>query len=273
MSKENSGKVVRLHPELSSRYRADIAKDRNLIGKKIGEARRKLHITQAELSERLAAFGVHVKTPAVNKWECGETSPNAYQLLAICHALEIQNGLSFFTGTISSETDMLNAEGRLMLSRYRELLESNPRYTAKRKNIKKTRVKVSELPASAGYGDEIFEQNFEWVDFPADTVPAGTDFAVRVDGDSMLPVFLDKQTVFIQKCESLRDGEVGLFVYDGKTYIKIYTESLPEEDELEDYMDSDGVIYPKICLESYNDAKYQPIPVTSELRIVGRVLK
>lgn len=273
MAKKEVGNVVELYPNKSLRFRADIAREKNLVGKKIGEARRRLHITQAEFAARLSAYGVQVKKPAVNKWEDGENVPSAYQLLAICMVLEISEGLSFFTGSISNETDTLNSEGRMMLNRYREYLESNERYTAKRRNIRKVKIRVSDLAASAGVGDEMFEEHFTLMEFPENIVPEGTDFAVRVDGDSMTPVFQNGQTVFIQKCEALRDGEVGLFIYEGKGYIKIYSETFPEKEELENFIDSDGVVYPKIYLESYNEEKYPPREVTSELRIVGRVLK
>ena len=265
-------KVIALHPELSRRYRADKAKENNLVGRKIREARRKLNLTQPELRDKLAAYGIQIQTPAITKWELGENVPSAYQLFAICYALDIPGGLSYFTGAVVPEQDTLNAEGKMLLFRYREYLESDPRYTAKKRRQEKVQVKLSALPASAGTGDELFEEDYETISFPKDMVPDGTDFAVRVDGDSMEPVYRDGQIVFIQKCDSLRDGDVGLFVYEGKGYIKVYSEVLPEEEDIEEYLDSEGVVHPKIELISYNEA-YEPRSVTSELIIVGRVLR
>ena len=265
-------KVIALHPELSRRYRADKAKENNLVGRKIREARRRSNLTQPELRDKLAAYGVHIQTPAITKWELGENVPSAYQLFAICYALDIPGGLSYFTGTVVPEQDSLNAEGKMLLSHYREYLESDPRYTVKKHRPEKVQVKLSALPASAGTGDELFEEDYETIAFPKDMVPDGTDFAVRVDGDSMEPVYKDGQIVFIQKSESLRDGDVGLFIYEGKGYIKVYSEVVPDDDEIEEYLDSEGVVHPKIELISYNEA-YEPRPVTSELIIVGRVLR
>ena len=269
---KKTGKVIALHPELSRRYRADKAKENNLVGRKIREARRRLNLTQPELRNKLAAYGVRIQTPAITKWELGENVPSAYQLFALCYVLEIPGGLSYFTGAVVPEQDALNAEGKMMLSRYREYLESDPRYTVKKHRQEKVQVKLSALPASAGTGDELFEEDYETIAFPKDMVPDGTDFAVRVDGDSMEPVYKDGQIVFIQKCESLRDGDVGLFIYEGKGYIKVYSEVVPDDEDIEEYLDSEGVVHPKIELNSYNEA-YEPRPVTSELIIVGRVLR
>lgn len=261
-----AGKVI----QLPIGFKADVAKETNLIGRKIGEARRNMRLTQSEFARRLREYGVSVQTPAVNKWECGENSPNAYQLLAICHCLKISDGLDFFTEVDAPERVRLNSDGRMMLSKYREMLESMPRFvTAAR--VAKVRVPISELPVSAGTGDDIPEEKYEYESFPADEVPEGTDIGIRVHGDSMEPTYKDGQIVFVHLCESLSDGEVGIFVYEGCGYVKVYSESVPNDDELEAFTDSDGAVHPQITLISYNE-KYQPIEVTSELKIVGRVL-
>ena len=113
---------------LSARYQADLARERNTLGVRISEARRARKLTQAELSALLKDYGVSVQTPAVNKWESGESVPNAYQLLALCHALDIRQGLAFFTGRLTVPADPLNAEGRRMLRHYRSYLESQEKY-------------------------------------------------------------------------------------------------------------------------------------------------
>ena len=60
---------------------------------------------------------------------------------------------------------------------------------------------------------------------------------------------------------------------DGAGYIKAYDEQEPDEDELDDYTDSNGVVHYKPVLISYNE-KYAPKPVlpSSRFKICGRVL-
>ena len=272
MGNERIEKVIPFHRDLSRHFQADIAKERNILGKKIAEARKKVGITQPQLSELLTHFGVHVKTPGVNKWEKGETVPNAYQLMALCHALDIEDGLDYFTGPVVPKKDVLNTEGQRLLREYREYLESKDRYTV-RHHVAMVTMPVSLLAASAGLGDYLDDENFEMKEFPASTVPDGAQFAVPVDGDSMEPLYKDGQLVWVQQCTDLNVGDVGLFVVDGHGYIKTYDEQEPDEDDIEDYIDSDGLLHPQIVLISQNEA-YKPKVITPSMdfRIVGRVL-
>lgn len=265
-------KVLAFRKDLSKHFQADMAKEKNVLGRKICEARKRAEITQVELSARLSTFGVNVKTPAVNKWEKGETVPNAYQLVALCYALNIENGLDYFTGPITPQRDTLNLQGQRMLSNYRDFLESNPRYTINY-HVAMIEMPVSYLAASAGYGDYLDDEYFEKREFPASSVPDGADFAVPVNGDSMEPLYQDGQLVWIQRTSYLNVGDVGLFIVDGHGYIKTYDEQMPEEDTYDEFLDSDGVLHPQIVLISQNK-EYDPKIITPEMdfRIVGRVL-
>lgn len=264
--------IISFRKDISKHFQADMAKERNVLGRKIGEARKKEGLTQGELSELLSHFGVNVKTPAVNKWEKGETVPNAYQLVALCHALNIEGGLDFFTGPIVPKKEVLNAQGLRMLNNYREFLESNPRYTINY-HVAMIEMPVSLLPASAGYGDFLDDETMETREFPASSVPDGADFAVPVDGDSMEPLYHDGQLAWIQLMPYLNVGDVGLFIVDGHGYIKTYDEREPDEDEYEEFIDLDGVLHPQVVLISQNK-KYEPkiIKPDMDFRVVGRVL-
>ena len=272
MPRPKRNKVIPIRRDLAKRFQADMAKERNVIGRKIVEARKKLGVTQPELAELLGYFGIHVQTPAVSKWETGENIPNAYQLVALCHALDIEGGLDFFTGPILPKKEILNAQGQRMLNSYREFLESNPRYTINY-HVAMIEMPVSLLPASAGFGDYLDDENMEKQEFPASAVPDGADFAVPVDGDSMEPLYHDGQLVWIQLTPTINVGDVGLFVVDGHGYIKTYDEQEPDEEAYHDFIDVDGVLHPQVVLISQNDA-YQPKLITPSMnfRVVGRVL-
>ena len=258
--------------DLSKRFRADLAKENNIVGQKIWEARKKAGITQASLAAELSRYGVSIKTPGVNKWEKGETIPNAYQLMAVCHALGIEGGLDFFTGPVAERQEVLNAEGLRMLNSYRQFLESKARYLTY-SEVKTITMPVSLYPASAGFGDYLEDEQFEEMEFPAGSVPEDADFAVHVDGNSMEPLYVDGQLVWIRKTEHLRNGEVGLFVVDGDGFIKTYTEQEPDDEHYEEYLDSYGILHPQVVLVSRNkDYPPKVIRPSMKLRIIGRVL-
>ena len=85
---------------------------------------------------------------------------------------------------------------------------------------------------------------------------SSADFGVRVCGDSMEPLYLDGQIIWIHKQETLEEGEIGVFFLDGDAYVKKYHQS-----------DSG------IQLISLNK-KYAPIQVTSgsTLKTFGKVV-
>ncbi|MBR3106446.1 MAG: helix-turn-helix domain-containing protein [Clostridia bacterium] len=267
--------VVPFQPK--ARYQANIAKQNNYLGRKIAEARKAAHFTQKMLAEKLEQYGVSVQPPAVNKWENGDSIPNGYQLIALCYVLGIQNGLEFFTGHIPPTPSKLNSQGAALLDKFIDLLENSNRYAAASELIayeeEETEIPVFNEGASAGTGDYLTNGDYELVSFPARTVPPGANFAIRVNGDSMEPVYHNGQIVFVQECESLHNGEVGIFILNGEGYIKIYRESEPNEGELEESGDRDGFVHIQVHLCSYNK-QYEPriIKSSDEFFIKGRIL-
>lgn len=89
----------------------------------------------------------------------------------------------------------------------------------------------------------------------------------------MEPVYQDGQIVWVEQCDELKPGEVGVFIYDGNGYLKAYGEQEPDEEYVEAFTDSYGVVHPQPILISYNQA-YAPRPIApyASFQIVGRVL-
>ena len=75
--------------------------------------------------------------------------------------------------------------------------------------------------AAAGFGYDLSSED-EWSEITVIDTPQAraADFAVEVDGDSMLPDFHDGDIVLIKLDSDVQVGKVGLFVHDGKGYIK-----------------------------------------------------
>lgn len=77
------------------------------------------------------------------------------------------------------------------------------------------------MKASAGAGFDLDNED-EWRDIRIYDCPEAyqADFAVEVDGDSMEPDYHNGDIVFVKLSEDVPVGAVGLFVHDGKGYIK-----------------------------------------------------
>lgn len=254
------------------RYNAAAEKDENIVGMRIAEARKKKGMSIAAFSAFLKNYGVEISTGGAGKWETGYSIPNAYQLIAICNALDIEDQIPFF---MKDYVSALNDIGLKKVAEYKADLVASGKYRPAPKTTTITYIlmPVSNLCVSAGTGAFLDEGNFEMLEFPADRVPEGANFGVRVSGDSMEPVYHDGQIVWVQECEQLAIGQVGVFVYDGEGYLKMYSEQEPGKDVAEEYIDSYGVLHAQPVLESYN-RKYEPRVVRpgAVFQIVGKVL-
>lgn len=256
-------------------YNAVKEREQNIIGKRLSEARQERGLSLTAMSELLTQYGLTVHRQGISKWEMGGSVPSAYQLLAVCHALKIEDGISYFTGEPDKES--LNAAGQRKLNAYKDDLIASGRYRPQmliRENvIEYIDMRISDLPASAGTGEFLNDDSFTTIQVPKSKVPYNADFGVRVSGDSMEPVYHDGQIVWVQQCNSLRSGEVGIFICDGEGFIKLYNEQKPEDACVDDFTDSSGVLHMQPVLISYNK-RYEPKLISSStvFRIAGRVL-
>ncbi len=103
-------------------------------------------------------------------------------------------------------------------------------------------LKISKLPASAGTGLELAEENYETVSVKYSDVVAQADFAVRVSGDSMEPTYYDGDILLVENVPT-QIGDIGVFVVDGDGYVKEYGG---------DRLVSHNEKYPDIMLKDYD---------------------
>ena len=172
-----------------------------------------------------------------------------------------------------SELEELNETGILKVHEYVHDLIATKLYQSNRIQTVKKVLRVYDFPASAGTGSSLDGESFEEIQMSENDIPDGTDFGIRISGNSMLPRYEDGQIAMVHQQNSLISGEFGIFLVDGDAYIKQYTETRPDEDEIEEYTAHDGTVYPKIVLVSMNPA-YKNITVKPEqtFTVIGKVL-
>ena len=78
-------------------------------------------------------------------------------------------------------------------------------------------------PAAAGYASPAEGEDYILVPI-SEEIPHGTDYAVRIQGDSMEPYISDGSRVFVKRTTELTDGDVGIFFVDGDMKCKQYCE-------------------------------------------------
>ena len=91
-------------------------------------------------------------------------------------------------------------------------------------NIKHYSAILYDFPVSAGTGERPDATNASIVEIEEEP-PRGTDYILRIAGNSMEPEYGDGDYVYVESTTTLNFGDVGIFAYEGSTYMKLYTES------------------------------------------------
>ena len=191
------------------------------IGEILAHTREQQGLSQRELAQLLSSVGVTVTNQAISKWENGSTQPNAAQFLSLCRVLKITDiGETFMGISHSSPFSSLNEEGRRKAMEYIDLLERSGLYSNHPVSPVTLRtLPLYRLPVSAGTGQFLDSDDYELVDV-GDEVPTHANFGVRICGDSMSPRFADGQIVWVRQQQTLAQGEIGIFLYNGDAYCK-----------------------------------------------------
>ncbi len=184
------------------------------------------------LSQKYVALALNVKPPSVSNWESGKTTPTSENALALsklfgCTVNELMIDEPDTSRVIPYDEAMetlrivLTDDEREALKLYqgaeptyqqvaKDVLRAHQR--EKKETIVQTRsIPVFDSPAAAGT-PLYAESSYEYLDFPVSEIPKGTDFGVRISGESMQPTIKDGSIVFVAKTVELRDGEIGVFM-------------------------------------------------------------
>lgn len=119
----------------------------------------------------------------------------------------------------------LDENGQEKAKDYMELLLQSGLYSQKNSIIyqfPRRTLKLYDLPVSAGTGQFLDSDSFSEMEV-GNEVSAQADFGVRVSGDSMEPLYLNGQIIWIHRQDTLEDGDIGIFFLDGDAYVKKYS--------------------------------------------------
>jgi len=191
------------------------------IGSTLAELRRAKKLMQKDVASRMSAYGFSVGAKTIYNWEKGLAQPNAGQFLALCDVLGVDDVLWQFAGIHKGPYAGLNQAGRQKAREFIDLLFHIDMYRDDPEEYRKTPrlLRLYDTPASAGTGNFLDDSSYELIETP-DHVTAAVDFALRVSGDSMEPLFQDGQIIWVKEQEALRSGDIGIFTYSGDVYCK-----------------------------------------------------
>ncbi len=237
------------------------------IGKFLKSLRESAGLSQRDVYEKIG-----VKQSTYSSWESGRHEPSGSKLIEICRLYDLAEIVTIVFGEMSDEGNFYLNEGEYDLIKDFRRLENSTRFemtkfihfladhdefymkhSTLRQGIPHISIPVFDLPASAGNGIFLDSDNYELVEFTGQEIPQGTNFAVKVSGDSMEPDFTDGDIVFVKQTKTLTPGDVGIFILNSEGYIK----QLGEDHNLVSYNEK----YPDIHIDEYDD-----------LRVIGKVL-
>lgn len=170
------------------------------IGSIIALKRNEQKISQRLMCQELTSMGYPIKVSAYCSWEKGVSYPNAEQFLAVCKILNITNIYNEFIGGFNTDDPLaeLNEEGKKKALDYIHLLLVSGEYKSTSPSaISSLReVKLYDMPTSADPDTFLDNEDFELIKV-GNTVPEKTSFGVKIFGNSMEPIYLNKQIVWV----------------------------------------------------------------------------
>ena len=197
------------------------------LGAQIRKYREHRRLTQKQLAEKLGESSGSV----IYNWEKGIGRPDCDKLVRLCDILDISADELLGCKSMAQRTTAAEWD---TIQKYRALDEHGKegvdylidseykRVAALTRKPKPRMLKIDwfAMPASAGTGNILDSDLAEELLVPESTEAEQADFVISVGGESMEPTYHDGDKVFVEKCDAIEVGEVGIFVVNGDVYIK-----------------------------------------------------
>lgn len=151
----------------------------NSIGKAIKNARIHKNISATELCKM-----ANIPKSSLSDWENGKTQPSAKSFLRILECLDLS----------ASELLQFNIDNKI--------------------NTRKTKIPVLGV-ITAGIPIEAIENILDYEEISEDMARHGEYFALKVRGDSMIPIINDGDTVIVKQQEDANSGQICVVMING----------------------------------------------------------
>lgn len=115
---------------------------------------------------------------------------------------------------------ILNFEHASAVAEQRQAGDKKPKAKAKKRSDGMEDLEVFDQPSAAGLGNYLSDIASHIEQYPANVIPEGTEFGVRISGNSMAPNIPDKATAFVQSKIAIEPGQVGIFLLNGESFCK-----------------------------------------------------
>lgn len=224
-------------------------------GQKIKSLREERFMTQDDLAEKMGTT-----RQTISRYESGSRKTNQDVLFQLAEIFNVS--INTFFPNVENEFEITTIYNKLEPKRQKkvysfaseQLEEQNKVVQINSYKDKKYIQETLRGYLSAGTGEMLVEDIEETINIPAEIVPEQHyDIVLKVNGDSMQPMFKDKEIVFVKKIDDysqLRSGQIGAFIIDGESYLK---KAYIEDDKLR--LVSLNGKYEDLLFREFNDIK------------------
>ena len=189
------------------------------FGDRIKARREELALSRPQLADRLG-----VTPSTVSNYETGVSFPKEEMMLRLFDCLETDPN-TLFQDSFRRGADVLTERERQLLEQYRSLSPLG------RESVQTMveALRACQQESAAPEQEPRVIPLFDYLQV-TDGVPQAAEFAVRIQGDSMVPYIPDGSVVYVNR-DPLKAGDVGIFCVDGDIFCKQY------------YKDPAGTVY------------------------------
>lgn len=200
------------------------------FGSNLVSLRKSKNISRKELAEML-----DIPYTTLRNYEADQREPGHKFLIKVANLFSVSVD-ELIGNALKNDTPSLSNEALQVAIDYSDLDKPGKRAVRVTLDDQRRRVKEetnkrnnsvdfiylpwNDQPASAGAGFDLDdEQMVEWKVI-LNELTRKADFCLDVQGDSMEPKFFDGDTILVRRQPSVDIGEIGLFIVDGKGYVK-----------------------------------------------------
>ena len=185
---------------------------------------------------------INIKYNVFTTWKTRETDPPAKYLVQICEFLDItleylltgkeKNSLK---GNLSNDEQELleyfnklsdKSKGKIIeraavLAELEMPVTNEPAVIEDPEEQETIFIEFSTLRVSAGAGEPLIDDSYpDFIEVKKGELTENANFAVKINGKSMMPHFKDGDVVLVRSQPYVNIGEIGIFIIDGNGYIK-----------------------------------------------------
>ena len=183
-----------------------------------------------------------LKSVAFSEWKSGKSKSYKKYLIEIADFFNISLDYLVYGKEKSCSTFKLTDEEQELLEYFNKLSDKSkgiilgkaetlveletpvinePAIEEEQEELETIFIEFSTLRVSAGAGEPLIDDSYpDFIEVKKGELTENANFAVKINGKSMMPHFKDGDVVLVRSQPYVNIGEIGIFIIDGNGYIK-----------------------------------------------------